>query len=525
MSQCNEGKQILDKTHNAKLGIVSGLVNKVITLLLPFVVRTILIRVIGIEYAGLNSLFVSLLQVLNLAELGFSNAVVFSMYKPIVEKDNDTICALLAFYRRVYKIVGVVVLVAGVIAIPFLPYLINGNPPDNINLYVVYVIFLVNSSISYLLYGYKTSILNAYQKTYVINNISSITQLLLNIFSIVVLLVYPNYYLYILIIPIFTVINNVLVSVRVDKMYPQYRCYGQIKYELRKDIGKRIFGLAIQRLCVMTRNSLSSIVLSAFISLSMVGIYNNYYMIMSSLTGVINIILTAILAGVGNDVQVKSKEENFTSMRKFNFLYMWIGAYTAICLIYTYQPFMKIWMGDDYMLPASTVFLLGLFYYNLKLGDISSTYYSAAGLWWYGKWRSILEAALNLILNIIFVQLWGVNGIILATLLVHFFINILYGTSILFKYYFGYKYMWKYFLIQVYFILTTIAICAIVYFIINGIERTLSISSDVLVILERLIICTLFVNPLLFLCYYKTDDYKWAKEWVINTRRSQNNGK
>lgn len=517
-------KLILDKTNNAKLGITTGLVNKVITLLLPFVVRTIFIRTIGIEYAGLNSLFISFLQVLNLAELGFSSAVVYSMYKPIAEKDDDTICALLAFYKKVYKIVGIVVFTMGLMAMPFLPYLIKGNPPEDINLYVVYLIFLVNTCVSYLLYGYKTSLLNAFQRTDILNNISSITQLLLNGLSIVVLLVYPNYYLFILIIPIFTVFNNVLVSVRVDKMFPQYSCRGRISDELRKDIGKRIFGLAIQRLCVMTRNSLSSIVISAFISLSVVGIYNNYYMILSSLTGIINIILTAILAGVGNDVQVKSVEENFKSMRIFNFLYMWIGAYTAICLVTVYQPFMKIWMGEDYMLPMSTVILLGLYYYNLKLGDISSTYYNAAGLWWYGKWRAVLESALNLILNLIFVQFWGVNGIILATLIVHFFINILYGTSILFQHYFGYKQMWRYYLVQVYLMLTSIVTCAIVYFVIAGVEHSVSINNTYLIILERLAICTLIANPVLLLFYYKTNDFKWAFEWVNNVIKFRKNG-
>ena len=438
MNQTINNKRILDKTRNAKLGIVSGIVNKIITLLLPFVVRTIFISVIGIEYAGLNSLFTSLLQVLNLAELGFSSAVVYSMYKPIAERDDETICALLLFYKRIYIIVGIVVLFAGVIAMPFLPYLINGNSPENINLYAIYIIFLINTSISYLLYGYKTSLLNAHQRTDVLNNINSITQLLLNVISIVILLFYPNYYLYVIVIPLFTIVNNIMVSFKVDKMYPQYKCHGNISKKLRNDISKRIYGLAIQRLCIMTRNSMSSIILSAFTCLSIVGIYNNYYMIMTSLTGVINIILTAIMAGVGNDIQIKTTEDNFKSMRKFNFLYMWIGSFSAICLTLSFQPFMRLWLGNSYLLPTSTVLLLGLYYYNLKLGDISSTYYSAAGLWWYGKWRAILEAVLNLIVSLAFVKLWGVNGIIISTLIVHFFINILYGTSILFKYYFGY---------------------------------------------------------------------------------------
>ena len=507
-------KLILDKTKNAKKGIVSGIVNKVITLLIPFFVRTLFIRVIGIEYAGLNSLFTSILQVLNLAELGFASAVVYSMYKPIAERDDCTICALLNFYRRVYKIVGLVVLGAGILSLPFIKFFINGNPPEDINLYVVYLVFLFNTSISYLLYGYKTSLLNAYQRTYVIDNISSITTLGLNVAHIVVLLIVPNYYLYVVFLPLFTIINNLIVSYTVDKMYPQYKCKGTITTDIRKDLWKRIIGLAIQRVCLMTRNSLQSILLSAFISLSIVGIYNNYFMILTALTGVISVISTSMLAGVGNTIQTQTIEQNFQSMRKFNLLYMWIGAYASICLTALFQPFMELWMGKDLMLPLSSVLFLGLYFYNLKLGDIGTVYYSAAGLWWYGKWRAIIEAVANLVLTLIFIQLWGVNGVLIATLIVHFFVNIIYGMSILFQHYFGYKYIWIFYGSLIFYMITTIVAFALSYFLCVKIEEMLSVDNLWLILGERLLICSIFSNLVLFLFYFKTPDYKWALSWV-----------
>lgn len=516
-------KLILDKTNNAKKGIVTGLINKVITLLIPFIVRTIFIRVIGIEYAGLNSLFTSILQVLNLAELGFASAVVYSMYKPIAERDDETICALLNFYRRVYKIVGMIVLIAGVLVLPFIKYFINGDPPEGINLYVVYFIFLFNTSISYLLYGYKTSLLNAYQRTDVINNIGSITTLGLNVAHIIVLLLIPNYYLYIVFLPFFTIINNLIVSWTVDKMFPQYKCVGTITAEIRSDLRRRIAGLAIQRVCVMTRNSLSSIVLSTFISLSVVGIYNNYYMVISAVSGVINIILTSMLAGVGNTIQTQNKKQNFQSMRKFTFLYMWIGAYSAICLTAIFQPFMELWVGKDYMLPLSSVLLFGLYFFNLKLGDISSIYYNATGLWWYGKWRAILEAVANLMLSLLFVQFWGINGVLIATLGVHFFINILYGTSILFQHYFGYSKMWKYYGLLVYYMFSFILVFGITYFFCLKIEGAMHIVNVWAIMTERLLMCTFLSNLILFLLYFKTLDYKWAISWVRVSLIKKNN--
>ncbi len=507
-------KLILDKTKNAKKGIVSGVVNKVITLLIPFIVRTIFIRVIGIEYAGLNSLFTSILQVLNLAELGFSSAVVYSMYKPIADRDDETICALLNFYRRIYKIVGIVVLVIGILVLPFIEHFINGNPPEDINLYVVYLVFLFNTSISYLLYGYKTSLLNAYQRTDVINNISSITTLGLNVVHIIVLLLVPDYYLYIVFLPVFTIINNLIVSHTVDKMYPQYSCKGNISDDLRKDIWKKIAGLAIQKVCAMSRDMFSSIFISAFLSLAIVGIYNNYFMIMNALTGLMLIVVNSINGAIGNTVATLSIDENYKILQKFNCMFMWISTIVAVCLFALFQPFMQLWMGKDYMFEISTVILLTLYFYILRMGDIRSIWVNAVGLFWEIRWRAILEAALNLVLGFIFIKLWGVNGLLIGTLTSLFFINFIYSSSITFKYYFGYDRLPSYYLTQFLHLLIMIFSCGIVYFSCKMVEESYIISNLWLIMIERIVISFIISNLFLYIFLHKTQDFRLAVEWI-----------
>ena len=101
-----------DRTKNAKRNILFGLLNKIFSIILPFLTRTFLIQTIGAEYLGVDSLFTSLLQILNLSELGFSSAVVFSMYEPMAHQRTDEICALLNFFRKVYVIIGIVKLVS-----------------------------------------------------------------------------------------------------------------------------------------------------------------------------------------------------------------------------------------------------------------------------------------------------------------------------------------------------------------------------------------------------------------------------
>ena len=132
----------IDKTRNASRNITFGILLKVYQIFLPFLMRTIMMYTIGVQYLGLNSLFSSILQVLNLAELGVGSAMVFSMYKPIAEDDENTICALLKLYRLYYRFIGIFILIFGILIIPFLPKLISGNIPSDMNLYILYILNL-----------------------------------------------------------------------------------------------------------------------------------------------------------------------------------------------------------------------------------------------------------------------------------------------------------------------------------------------------------------------------------------------
>ena len=69
----------IDRSKNSVRNIVSGLISQLVTLILPFVIRTIILQTLGAAYTGLGGLYSSILQVLSLTELGFATAMVFSM--------------------------------------------------------------------------------------------------------------------------------------------------------------------------------------------------------------------------------------------------------------------------------------------------------------------------------------------------------------------------------------------------------------------------------------------------------------
>lgn len=498
------------RTENAKRNIAVGTVNKIITIFLPFIVRTVTIKTIGVDYLGLNSLFASILQVLNLTELGFSSAIVYSMYRPIAENDNKTLCALYNYFKKVYRFIGIVIFVIGMILTPFLPFLINGNPPAGINLYVVYWIYLLNTSITYMLCAYKSSIPNAMQRADIVSGVSMISMGGMYVGQILVLVAFRNYYAYIILMPIFTIVNNLILSFVVDRLFPNIRCCGKISKEMKAEIKTKLKGLMINKVCQITRNSIDSICVSAFLGLKVTAMYNNYYYIINALIGFSTIIIGSMTAGVGNSTIMESRAKNYSDMRKINFIYMWIGGWATICLLCLYQPFMEIWMGADYLFPYGVAVAFSIYFYALKMGDIRGLYSDATGLWWENRYRAIAESLTNIILNIVLGKLFGVYGIIIATLVSLLIINFGMGSQIVFKYYFKNRKLKEYFFDHFQYALTSCLVALFTIYVCNLINGNVWLT-----LVVRIVICCFIPNLLYLIIYCKTKRYKEAMSWFL----------
>ena len=124
---------VKERTKNATRNMIFGILQRMYHMLVPFFMRTAMIYFMGVQYVGLNSLFTSILQVLNLAELGVGSAMVYSMYKPIAEDDKDTICALMRLYKIYYRVIGSAIAVVGLGVTPFIPCLVSGSIPENLD--------------------------------------------------------------------------------------------------------------------------------------------------------------------------------------------------------------------------------------------------------------------------------------------------------------------------------------------------------------------------------------------------------
>lgn len=266
----------IERTKNASRNIYFGVILQIYKLIIPFVMRTALIYLMGMEYVGLNSLFISVLQVLNLAELGVGSAMVYSMYKPIVEDDTVTICALMKLYRLYYRMIGLFIAVVGAIATPFIPKLIRGNVPGDLNIYILYLLNLGATVLSYWLFAYKNSILLAHQRTDIISKITLVTNSLQYIAQIILLWLFRNYYLFVIAALITQAVTNIVTACFSNKMYPMFYPEGNLPKDEVKRINQRIKDLFSAKLGTVLGISVDSIVISAFLGLTSLAVYQNY---------------------------------------------------------------------------------------------------------------------------------------------------------------------------------------------------------------------------------------------------------
>ena len=317
-------KAKLERKKNSIRNIEFGFLNKIITIIFPFIMRTALIYTMGSEYLGLSSLFSSILQVLSLSELGIGSAMVFELYRPIAENDTKKICKLQNLYKKIYRTIGIVILALGICILPFLGVFIKDGYPTDVNIYVLYVLYLLNSSASYLLYAYKSTLLTAYQRRDIISNIGTVVHIFLYAMQLICLINFHNYYTYVIWLPIFTIIENIITAIYVKKMYPDCEPKGKLDKEEIKSIFVRVRDLFGHKLSAVVTNSVDTIVISSFIGLNMVTIYNNYYYLMSAISGILDIVYQGILAGIGNSLVAESIEKNKKDFDKFFFINAWI---------------------------------------------------------------------------------------------------------------------------------------------------------------------------------------------------------
>lgn len=414
------------RTKKVLKNLATGFFNRTVVEIIKFVVRTIFIYRLSEAYLGATSLFTNILAVLNIAELGIGGSISVALYKPLAEKDNDQVKALMQLYKKLYRIIGLSILLIGTVLSLFIPYLVKERI-EGLNLYVVYFLYLIRTVVSYLFFAYKSTLLTADQKNYTVTLVSTCFNVLIAIGQIIVLYSTVSsqawtFYCYLVVDIVGNIGMNLFIAQVVDKQYPYLKEKALVPIEapVRAKIFKNVWALFIARISSTALQSTDAIIVSAALTngLSINGKYANYTMIIAGVTGVFVMISQAITATVGNYVVKESVQKSEQLFDFISLTFTWAYGFCFICLLCLLNPFIgKIWLSENWMLSNRLVFLLALNFLLNGMGFAPVKFIQAAGLYWNARYRYVVSAVLNIFLSYLFgiVLQWGLEGIVFAT--------------------------------------------------------------------------------------------------------------
>jgi O-antigen/teichoic acid export membrane protein len=417
------------RTVNAIRNIFWGYLSRIIGLVIPFILRTVMIYQMGDAYTGINSLFSSILQVLNISELGVGTAIVYSMYQPIVDNDTEKINALLNFYRRVYRIIGCVILGIGLILVPFIPLLIADEYPADINIYIVYIVFLLDTAISYLLFAYRNALFLAFQRSDIDSKVNILFLVVTSIAQVSVIFLFHDYYYYLFVIILFRLAQNMFRYAVSKKVYGMYECKGEISKQEFNKIKDNVKALVCHKIGGTILNSADTIVISAFLGVKLLTKYTNYYYLMTSMEALIMICFASITAGIGNSFLLETREKNTETFKRILFFNGIIVVVTGTVLAISYQTFIRIWLGTAYLFDYKVVVLLINYFFVHTIRRTIITFRDGAGAWRDNQMQPIVSGAMNLVINILLVMKIGIYGIVLSSILCMIVIDIPWETE------------------------------------------------------------------------------------------------
>ena len=492
-----------NRIKNSVNNMISGFVYQALTLILSFVSRTVFIHTLGSEYLGLNGIFSDVLTLLSMADLGFNTAMAYTFYKPLANNDHEKLASLVAFYKKVYNVIAVAVTVLGLLCIPFLKFIVN-TKDDIPNLAIYYLFSLASVVISYL-YVYKTTIITADQKNYVVVKINIYTSLIKTILQIGVLCLFKNYILYLTIGVVMQFINNIIASKKAEKMYPYIKnAHGgsKIDKEVSDSIWKNMKSVFIYKFSGTMFNATDNIIISMLIGTAMVGVYSNYLMVSSKLLLVAQIIFSALTASIGNVIVKETPEkryEVFSAMQSASFILCGIIT-SAFCLLS--NDLVEVWLGSSFKLSYITIIAITL---NTYLGCVLHPlwiYRDATGIYMKTKYVMLIGAVINIALSLVLGYFIGLPGIIFASAISRLSTYFWYEPKLLFKEYFNHKVM-PYYLS----LLGNICLVAATIFILNLLTKNMTVNSWPTLILKGIVIG---VGCVFVFCaaYAKTEGFK-----------------
>lgn len=499
-----------------KIAVVNSglsLATLITTYLLQFVYRTVLLYVLGVEYSGITGLCQNVIGLFALSELGISWAISFYLYKPLKENDSKNVAAIIYFLKRLYKYVGIFILIAGTCVIPFLDMIIKGGEEIE-HLQVIFLLFLINSAVSYLFFSYYQILAAADRKNYIMFAPQTCGGILTICLQIVAVYFFHSFVGAVSISVLSTIFINYSIRRKVIKLYPFLEEYKGAKINTgpKQEIIKYIKATMLYKVSLTIQTSSTSVIVSYFIGLAVLGIYANYMLIVDTIRSLILSLINPMVAVIGEITTNTSTREKELVYNRLNFLMGWISYFCVICLYCLLTPFVTLWVGVDLTLPSSTIIIICIYFYVEFIISFSTQFRSACGLNNIGKFRPLITAVLNIILAIILVKRLELNGILIALLISRFTTLTWFEPWVVHKYVLK-KSVWKYYGSLISNGLFTVLVAIGVHYLVTTIW-----TGTIGAFIVSLMLCLTIPNVLFVVVKHHTPEFKYYMSKIKSIR-------
>jgi O-antigen/teichoic acid export membrane protein len=401
------------RTRSSLINIAASLVLGFVAIIMGFIAQKYFVSTLGIEFLGLNGLFTNIITMLSLAELGLGASVVYHLYRPLQEKDDTKVSSIMSFYKTGYRFIALIVFALGMLILPFLTLIVGENSLQ-INIYLVYALFIGNVVVSYLL-SYKRSILYADQKNYLVNIIHLVALLILNLLQIWILMSTMNYYLYLLLKITMTMAENIIINKIVDRRYNLQAFAAPLDIETKKDIYTKIKGLFYHKIGDFLVLGSTNIIISVLLGMTMVGLFSNYYLIQAALTLLFAQMSAALTASIGNLLLSNDKKKHYTIFRRLHFANQTSAVVCTSVFLVASNSIISWWLGSEYTFNLGIVVALSLNIYLILIRSVFWNFKQAAGIFYEDRFVPLFESLINIVVSIILIHFMGIAGAFIGT--------------------------------------------------------------------------------------------------------------
>lgn len=405
------------------------IINLILTMLMGiigFLQNKYLIQYIGIETLGIMKLFNQLLKYLNIVEMGIGSASAFALYKPLAEKDYKQVSVILFTIKSLYNRIALIIFLLGILVIPTLQFFIKLEEFNKV-IYVYWIFYLLNTVSTYLCIKYII-LFTANQELIRVRYVQSFSKSIFQLIQIICIVKFKSFLLYIILL----ILDNLLQFVFFKFYYNRKYNYIKKTKEKYKGLTRDIQNLFWHRVAGLIVLNTDLILISKFTSIEIVGIYANYQIVLQVILTLISVITNVIRPKIGKFISINFRKKVYKLFKKINIIFLYIGIFFSYCTYILINSFIEKWIGKEYILENFTILLIVMNLFVAIFRTILQIFKEVSGF--FDDIESpILEAIINLVFSLWLGKKYGLNGVIIGTIISNVMVVLIYKPILVFK--------------------------------------------------------------------------------------------